>query len=135
MADWYDKTLTLIGRAQLDLSSLSDPRILALEAGYTPDFQTHEFYTDVTNILAEASLTNVTVGSDPALPNWVDCDDPVFPALVSGTVVAFVVYENTGVLGESPLLFYIDSGVILPYESDGISDLLLELNQKGIAEL
>lgn len=64
MADWYDKTLSKIGKGLIDLNSLSNPKIVPVTSGYVFN-QAHEFYSDITpaeRVATEVAMTNVVFG-------------------------------------------------------------------------
>lgn len=64
MADWYNKTLSKIGKGLLDLDNLSNPKIVPVTSGYVFN-QAHEFYSDITpseRVAVEVAMVNVTFG-------------------------------------------------------------------------
>jgi hypothetical protein len=64
MSEWYNRTLTLIGRSLLDLNSLSNPKIVPVTSGYVFS-QAHEFLSDITpaeRVSSPIAMTNVTFG-------------------------------------------------------------------------
>jgi len=70
MADWYDKTLSKIGKGLLDLDNLSDPKIVPVTANYVFN-QAHEFLSDIPNgdrVAPLASMTNVSFGPQVSGP-------------------------------------------------------------------
>ena len=132
---WYDITKTAIGTAGLDLSSLSDPKMIAIETGLYTFSQTHDFLDDIPvgARLATVDLANVTFGV--SLEAYLDADNPTYTTPAIGTVVAFVIYEDTAVEATSPLIVFIDSGVTLPITTESGRDLEITFNSNGIAKL
>lgn len=64
MADWYDKTLSKIGKGLIDLDNLVNPKIVPVTSGYIFS-QAHEFYADITpaeRVSTEVAMTNVVFG-------------------------------------------------------------------------
>lgn len=132
---WYDKTKTTIGKAGLDLNALSDPKMIAIETGLYTFSQAHDFLDDIPvgARLATVDLTNVDFGV--SLEAYLDADDPTYLTPAVGTVVAFVIYEDTAVEATSPLIVFIDSGVTLPITTESGRDLEITFNSNGIAKL
>lgn len=131
---WYDKTKTTIGKGNLDLNSLSNPKMIAIKSSYTFS-QAHDFLNDIPSgdRLATVSLSTVTFGV--SLEAYLDAADPTFLTPAVGTVVAFVIYNDTGVETTSPLLLFIDTGVGLPITTESGRDLEITFNANGIAKL
>lgn len=135
MSQWYDKTKTTIGKGNLDLNSLSDPKMIAIETGLYTFSQTHDFLDDIPvgARLATVDLTNVNFGV--SLEAYLDADNPTYLTPPIGTVVAFVIYNDSGVEGTSPLILFIDSGLTLPITTQSGRDLEITFNSNGIAKL
>lgn len=134
MSQWYDKTKTSIGEGNLDLNTLSDPKMIALTSGYVFS-QAHDFLDDIDSgdRLATVDLTNVTFGV--SLESYLDADDPTYLTPAVGTVVAFAIYNDSGVENTSPLILFIDSGITLPITTESGRDLEITFNSNGIAKL
>jgi len=132
---WYDKTKTTIGKAGLDLNTLVDPKMIAIETGLYTFSQAHDFLDDIPvgARLATVDLANVTFGV--SLEAYLDADDVTYLTPAVGTVVAFVIYEDSGVETTSPLIVFIDSGVTLPITTESGRDLEIAFNPNGIAKL
>lgn len=132
---WYDKTKTIIGKGNLDLNTLSDPKIIAIEAGLYTFSQAHDFLDDIPvgARLATVDLTSVSFGV--SLEAYLDADNPTYLTPSVGTVVAFIIYNDSGVEATSPLLLFIDSGVTLPITTESGRDLEVTFNANGIAKL
>jgi len=131
---WYDKTKTTIGKGNLDLNSLSNPKMIAIKSSYTFN-QAHDFLDDIPSgdRLATVSLSNMTFGV--SLEAYLDADDPTYVTPAVGTVVAFVIFDDSGVESTSPLIVFIDSGVTLPITTESGRDLEVTFNANGIAKL
>lgn len=132
---WYDKTKTTIGKAGLDLNSLSNPKMIALKSGLYTFSQGHDFLNDVAvgARLATVALVSVTFGV--SLESYLDADDPIFITPAIGTVDSFIIYNDSGVESTSPLILFIDSGVTLPITTETGRDLEVIFNSNGIAKL
>lgn len=132
---WYDKTKTTIGKGNLDLNTLSNPKMIAIKTGLYTFSQAHDFLDDVAAgaRLATVSLTSVTFGV--SLEAYLDAADPTFITPAVGTVVAFVIYNDTGNEATSPLILFIDSSVTLPITTESGRDLEITFNSNGIAKL
>jgi len=131
---WYDITKTLIGTAGLDLDSLSDPKMVAVNSGYVFS-QAHNFLDDIAggNRVATVSLANVTFGVTNEA--FLDADDVTFVTPPVDTVTAFVIYNDSGVESTSPLIVFIDTGVVLPITTETARDLEIEFSANGVAKL
>jgi len=132
---WYDKALTKIGRGLLDLSSLTDPKIIAIEdLLYTFD-QNHEFLSDV--IAGARIATTALAGDTFGTPEgWFDATDVVFTAPTADKkVVALIIYDDSGVEATSPLLLFIDEANILPITTETSKDLEIEWQGTALARL
>lgn len=125
----------MIGSGGLDLTSLSDPKMIAIEEGKYTLSQAHQFLSDVPVAarLATVDLTSVTFGV--SLESYLDANNPTYLTPPVGTVVAFIIYNDTAVEATSPLLIFIDSGVTLPITVESGRDLEITFNANGIAKL
>ena len=132
---WYNKTKTTIGKAGLDLNTLSDPKMIAIETGLYTFSQADDFLDDIPvgARLATVDLASVTFGV--SLESYLDADNPTFTTPSVGTVVAFVIYNDSGVETTSPLIVFIDTGVTLPITTETGRDLEVVFNVNGIARL
>lgn len=128
---WYDKALTKIGRGLLDLSSLTNPKIIAIEENLYVFTQGHEFLSDVPAgaRLSIAALTNAVFG---VTDGWLDGDDVTFTAPTADKVVkSLIIYDDSGTEATSPLLLFIDEANILPITTEASKDL--EIIWQGIS--
>lgn len=134
MSQWYDKTKTTIGKGNLDLNTLSNPKMIALKSGYVFS-QAHDFLDDIDSgdRLATVDLTSVTFGV--SLESYLDAANPTYLTPSVGTVVAFAIYNDSGVESTSPLILFINSGVTLPITTESGRDLEITFNSNGIAKL
>ncbi len=90
-------------------------KVALVPSAYT--FSTsHEFLSDLgTRVGTDQTLTNKSVTG-----GVLDADDPDFGTLAPGsTVKAIVIYKDTGNATTSPLLFYIDTALGLPFSTNG----------------
>lgn len=135
MSQWYDKTKTVIGKGNLDLNTLSNPKMIAIENALYTFSQAHDFLDDIPSgaRLATVSLSNVTFGVSNE--SYLDADDPTYLTPTVGQVVAFIIFNDTGVESTSPLLLFIDSGLTLPITTQSGRDLEITFNSNGIAKL
>lgn len=93
-------------------------KMAILGSGYTPNFDTHDFFDDLTNEVVSAGYTaggatlankSITIDTVNDLA-YFDADD----VSLSGTTITaryLAIYKSTGTASTSPLLFLIDLGV------------------------
>ncbi len=93
-------------------------KVALLTSSYTANFDTHDFYDDLTNELTTtggytaggASITTKTTGLDTSGDfGYGDADDVTWSALTA-TFRYAVVYKSTGTASTSPLIWLIDFG-------------------------
>lgn len=88
-----------------------------VSSSYTPNFSTHEFYSDIS---ANVLDTPETLGSKTVTLGVFDAADPTFVAVAAGsTAKAVVLYKDTGLASSSPLLAYIDTITGFPLATNG----------------
>lgn len=104
------------GTIDIDTNTI---KVALLSSSYTPNIDTHVFFSDLSNELATASgytagglsLANKSVtidtGNDRA---YFDADDATWSASGTLTWRYAVIYMSTGTAGTSPLIGYIDFG-------------------------
>lgn len=111
----YKKGAHRVGTAQMNLDTASF-KVAVVAPTYVPNFATDEFLT---------SISSHRVGVDQALDqSYVDgvfdAEDALFPAVAAGsTVYAVVIYQDTGVAGTSPLLYFSDEITGFPFNTSG----------------
>jgi hypothetical protein len=113
----------LSGAVDLDADTI---KVLLVTSAYTPNIDTHEFASDITNELAltgnyvRKTLGSVAVAIDTAGDFvYLDAADVVWTALTpSAPFRKAIVYKDTGSDATSPLMFYIDFGEDQPAGSD-----------------
>lgn len=93
-------------------------KVALLTSSYTVNYDTHDFYDDLTNELTTtggytaggASLATKTTGIDTGSDfGYGDADDLTWTALTA-TFRYAAVYKSTGTAGTSPLMWLIDFG-------------------------
>lgn len=102
------------GSLDLDTDTI---KVALLSSSYTPNIDTHVFYSDLTNELATASgytqggtaLANKAITVDTVNDRaYLDADDVSWSASGTLTVRYAVLYKSTGVGSTSALIGYID---------------------------
>lgn len=102
-ANAYGKFVQHLAKADIDFDSVSLKAMLTTTS-YTPNFDTHEFRTDVTNEVTGTgystggiALTGEAITLDTT-NNWlkIDADDANFGTLTVSGIVKLVVYVDTG---------------------------------------
>ena len=92
----------------------------------------HEFYSDLTGVIAETRLLNPSISSGHVL----DSDDPLFASVTGTTGEALVIFrKNSGANTTWALVAYLDTSVTgLPVTPDG-GDIQIIWNTSGIFKL
>ena len=135
-AKWYGKAFLSLLNKEIDVNS-DTLKVMLCTSSYTPDQDTHDYKSDVTNEVVGtgytaggATLANVAVTYD-AGSNTIkfDADDTSW---ASSTITAryAVVYDDTAT--DDPLLLYVDFG------ADVVSTagtFLITWNASGIATI
>jgi len=127
---------TTNGRVDWDTDTI---KVALVTSGYTPNFDTHNFFDDVTNEVVGtgytaggATLGSVTITLDTTNDRVdVDAADTSWP---TSTITArgAVIYKSTGTASTSPLIAYLD------FTTDQISSagtFLITWNAAGILRL
>lgn len=131
---WYNKSLTKIMKALVDLSSVN-LKFALVTAGYTFS-QSDAFVTDLGANIVErtANLTSVTVGS--VGEGVLDAADSTFTALTGSVGTQLILFHDTGTDSTSQLLLMADSSEYtgLPITPDG-SDVPLVFPAAGIGKI
>lgn len=112
----YGLSFKGLGLGRFDFSSHTF-KIMLTDNNYVPDFDLHEFKTDVTDEISGpgyvgggATLANLTWIYDAGADRCVLRCDPVVWPTASFTTRYGVIYRNTGTAATSPLLSYVDFG-------------------------
>lgn len=115
-------------------------KVALVTSSYTPDFDAHDFFNDVTNEVSAtgytaggATLANKTLTQDNTDNEGVfDADNPSWTITGNLTARGAVVYKDTGVSSTSPLICYIDFGQ--DYTAVD-STFTINLNAEGLLNL
>lgn len=124
------------GSIDLDTDTI---KVALVTSTYTPDQDTHEFFSSVTNEVSGtgysaggAALANKAVTEDTINNKGVfDADDTSW-ASSTITARAAVIYKDTGVAATSPLICYIDFGAD---KSTTAGTFLITWNAEGLLNL
>lgn len=109
----FDNSLT-----KINLASGGDTiKVALVTSSYTPDFDAHDFFNDVTNEITGTGYTagGATLGSQTCTLDTTDNElvidgaDTTW-ATSSLTAAGAVIYKSTGNSATSPLIAYIDFG-------------------------
>lgn len=102
------------GNIDLDTDTI---KVALVTSSYTPNQDTHEFFSDVTNEVSGtgysaggSALTTKTVTEDTTNDRGVFDADDVSWTTSTITARAAVLYKSTGTSSTSPLICYIDFG-------------------------
>lgn len=79
----------------------------------------HEFYSSVS---AAVVGTPVALTTKTSTLGVADADDVTFTAVTGASVEAAVIYKDTGTVGTSPLIAYIDVATGLPFTPSGANE-------------
>ena len=109
------KTALVTGAVDLDTDTI---KVALVTSSYTPNIDTHEYYDDLTNEVANgsgyttggATLASKTVTTDTTNNRSVFDAADVTWSTASITARAAVIYKDTGTPSTSTLLWYIDFG-------------------------
>ena len=113
----YNSYAVDLGKADVDFL-VDTIKVALVTSSYTPDQDTHDFYDDITNEVANgngyttggATLANKSVTKDNVNNRSVlDADDTAWTTS-SFTARGAVIYKDTGVASTSPLICYKDFG-------------------------
>jgi hypothetical protein len=118
---WYRKAKVKFLRGQLNWEGIT-AKVLLLKSGYTPNFDLHEFLSDIpaaARVATSDALTNkAVVETEPGRASC-DADDVQLIPPAGQTVVAFVIFHDTGTEATSPLIAYFDTMTGLPFTTSG----------------
>lgn len=122
-SQWYINGLKAVLNGTTDLTS-DTIKVAVLTSSYTPDFDAHDFYDDISGSEIAASggysAGGATLGSKTFTADttndraYLDAADISSWTLVTAADFRYLcVYKSTGTPGTSPLLFLIDLGSTL----------------------
>ncbi len=98
-----------------------DIRVALIDTGtYSVDLAADEFYSDLSGVVATSGL----LSGKNSTNGVADAADITVAAVSGSSVEALVLYMDTGVVGTSPLLAYINVGTGLPFTPNG-GDVLI----------
>lgn len=109
------KVKLLTGAIDLDTDTI---KVALVTSSYTPNIDTDEFYSDITNEVANGNgyttggetLTTLSVTADTTNDRAVVNADSSVWSSATFTARGAVIYKSTGTAGTSPLIAYIDFG-------------------------
>ena len=135
---FYNSYFKNLGEANIDFSS-DTIKVALLSSSYTPNFDTHENFDDLTN---EVSGTGYTAGGKEITTKSFSQDNANDKAVFDGDDVSWtgstitaryaVIYKDTGTPSTSPLIELLD------FEADEESDsgtFKIEWNADGILDI
>jgi hypothetical protein len=91
--------------------------VLVDTGAYTADLANHEFLSDVPS--GARISTSPNLGTKTSTAGVADAADAVFTAVTGATIEALVLYKDTGTVGTSALIAYIDTATGLPLTPNG----------------
>jgi hypothetical protein len=114
----YRKGAEKFGDVGSSLALLTDTiKAAILSSAYTPNLDTHEFYSDIS---AAVLGTPQTLGTKSFTLGVFDAADPTWPAVPGGSTATYVaIYKDTGVAGTSPLIALLDTITGWPLATNG----------------
>lgn len=140
-ASWYGKGLHHFTNKEIDWDS-DVVKVALVKSTYTPNQDTHEFWSDVVAHEVAAGGGYATGGitlanrariyDAPTNEERLDADDAVWGPNVTFTLRYAVVYQSTGANGTSILLGWVDLGDDVPVSS---STLTLNWHSSGVLKL
>lgn len=113
----YGKARQAFLDGDLDWSAMTIKAVLVDLADYTPVIDTHEFLSDIPSgarVATSAAFTGKTSTLGVA-----DAADISFATVVGDQAEALVIYADTGVVGTSRLIAFIDTATGLPVTPNG----------------
>lgn len=89
-------------------------------ASYTPNFATHEFLSDVTEIARIKGPVQLTLLSRAASTGGAaDAENITFTSVTGPSIEAIIIYAHRTAENDSPLIAYIDTATGLPITPNG----------------
>lgn len=119
----YDKGRQGFLDGSINWSSGNIRAVLVDTGGYTLDLANHQFLSDIpgaARIATSGNLASKTVANGIA-----DAADVTFPTVSGASVEGVALYQDTGVVGTSRLIAWIDSGTGIPITPNG-GDITLQ---------
>lgn len=133
MSDLYGLAREKFLRGEIEWLN-DDIRALMVSAAYTPNFITDEFVSAISaGARSEASdlLTDKT-----AVNGWAGSGNIIWETVTGAVRVALVLFKDTGNVGTSPLIAYLDEGITnLPLDPTGTRVTFLPDPDSGLFRL
>lgn len=138
-AYWYGKAFLSAFNKEVDLDT-DTVKVALCTSSYTPNQDTHDYYDDLSNEVANGSgyttggktLTSLTVAYDGATNTFsFDAADSSWTS-ASFTARYAVIYVDTGTASTSPLLAYVNFGADQTVSSGTFT---IQWNASGIAKV
>jgi len=118
----YKKAKEAILNGQINFSSNQFKLLFVKTANYTASESSHEFLSSVANN-AIAATSSAISGVTNAL-GVIDADDMSVYLQANTTFEAIILFQSTGNPATSRLLFYIDTGLNLPFTGSPLDSSL-----------
>ena len=133
MSDLYGLAREKFLRGEIEWLN-DDIRALMVSAAYTPNFITDEF---VSAISAEArSEASDLLTDKTAVNGWAGSGNIIWETVTGAVRVALVLFKDTGNVGTSPLIAYLDEGITnLPLDPTGTRVTFLPDPDSGLFRL
>jgi hypothetical protein len=117
-AKWYTKGPSHLVNGDVDWDTSTNIMCALCTASYTPDQDAHEFYSSITNEVANGNgytTKGAAIGSRSVSVDTATNETRLIGATVSWTSATFtaryaIIWRDTTVAGTSPLLGYVDFG-------------------------
>lgn len=140
MSGFYHKTVqatflqTAANLVDLDADTM---RLAMVSSAYTYS-DTHQFYSDLTNVIGAAAAynTNVTMtGVTMDATGAIDANDTTITDTSATVCAGLVVYKQGASAAASPLLMYINAGTGFPFTPNGNVLITWDSGANKIAKL
>lgn len=141
-AFWYAKAFISAFNKEVDLDTDTQKVALTSNAGYTPNQDTHQYFTSVTDLgtangytAGGLTLANKTIANTNNVWAYDNTVDPQWTTGAGETLTArrAVYYESTGVAGTSALISWVDFGQDESASNGGT--FTIQINASGIAQI
>lgn len=113
----YDKGRESFLRGEISWSSDNIKAVLVDTASYTVDLINHQFLSDIPS--GERVATSLDFTTKTTTSGVADADNITFVSASGDQSEALVIYQDTGVVGSSRLIAYIDTASGLPVTPNG----------------